>query len=57
MGLIVLLGNNGIITRLFGLSWNIYGMWGIVIGSVMYAFPVAFLMIRDVLKYEDPICV
>lgn len=53
MGLIVLLGNNGIITRLFGLSWNIYGMWGIVIGSVMYAFPVAFLMIRDVLKYED----
>ena len=53
MGLIVLLGNNGIITRLFGLNWNIYGMWGIVIGSVMYAFPVAFLMIRDILKYED----
>lgn len=45
--------NNGIITRLFGLNWNIYGMWGIVIGSVMYAFPVAFLMIRDILKYED----
>ncbi len=53
MGLIVLLGNNGIITRLFGLDWNIYGIWGIVIGSVMYAFPVAFLMIRDILKYED----
>lgn len=53
MGLIVLLGNNGLLTRLFNLDGNIYGMWGIVTGSVMYAFPVAFLMMKDVLKYED----
>ena len=53
MGLIVLLGNYGVITRLFNLKWNIYGMWGIIAGSVMYAFPIAFLMIKDVLKYED----
>ena len=53
MGLIVLLGNNGVLTRLLGLDQSIYGMWGIVIGSVMYSFPVAFLMIRDILKYED----
>ncbi len=53
MGLIVLLGNNGLLVRLLNLNGNIYGMWGIVTGSVMYSFPVAFLMIRDILKYED----
>ena len=53
MGLVVLLGNNGIVTNLLQLNGNIYGMWGIVLGSVMYAFPVSFLMFNDVLKYED----
>ena len=53
MGLIVLFGNNGLLVRLFNLNGNIYGKWGIVTGSVMYAFPVAFLMIKDILKYED----
>lgn len=53
MGLIILFGNNGIITRLFNLDANIYGFWGIVIGAVLYAFPVAYLMISDILKYED----
>jgi iron(III) transport system permease protein len=53
MGLVVLFGANGVITNLVGWGGNIYGFWGIVTGSVMYAFPVAFLMIQDVLKYED----
>ncbi len=53
MGLITLLGNNGIITRLLGLEGNIYGLKGIVIGSVIYAFPVAYLMFADVIRYED----
>jgi len=53
MGLILLLGANGIITRLLGLSGTIYGFHGIVMGSVLYAFPVAFLMLADILKYED----
>jgi iron(III) transport system permease protein len=53
MGLILLLGANGIITRLFGLSGTIYGFHGIVLGSIFYAFPVAFLMLADILKYED----
>lgn len=54
MGLIILFGNNGIIKNLFsdGTS-SIYGPVGIIIGSVMYAFPVAYIMLRDVLKYED----
>lgn len=53
MGLKILLGNNGIITNLFKIETSIYGFWGIVIGSVLYSFPVAFLMISDILKYED----
>lgn len=53
MGLIILLGSNGILTNLFKLKWNIYGFWGIVVGSILYSFPIAFLMFLDILKYED----
>lgn len=53
MGLVILLGNNGILTRLLNLQGSIYGLQGIVIGSVMYAFPVAYLMLADVVRYED----
>lgn len=53
MGLVILFGNNGIITRLLNLQGSIYGLPGIVIGSVMYAFPVAYLMLADVFRYED----
>ena len=53
MGLIVLFGANGVLTNLLGLNTSIYGFWGIVIGSVMYSFPVAFLMLLDVFQYED----
>ena len=52
-GLIMLFGNNGIITNLFGTTSTIYGITGIVMGSVLYSFPVAFLMISDVLKDQD----
>lgn len=53
MGLIIILGANGWLSRLLGLQAGIYGFWGIVIGSVMYSFPVAYLMLYDVLRYED----
>jgi iron(III) transport system permease protein len=53
MGLIVLFGANGVITNLLHLQGSIYGFPGIVVGSVMYSFPVAFLIISDVLRYED----
>ena len=53
MGLIILFGTNGIIKNFFHWEGNIYGFWGIVIGSVMYSLPVAFLMILDILKFED----
>ena len=50
-GLIVLLGKNGIFTK--GLEWNIYGFQGIVIGSVVYAFPISFLILSHILSLED----
>ncbi len=53
MGLIILFGNNGFITKLFNLKNSIYGFNGVVIGSILYSFPVAFIMISDILKYED----
>lgn len=53
MGLLILLGQNGVITRLTGWGQSIYGFWGIVVGSLLYAFPVAYLMFADILRYED----
>ncbi len=53
MGLVILFGNNGILTRYLNMQGSVYGLGGIVLGSVLYAFPVAFLMLSDVLHYED----
>lgn len=53
MGLIVIFGTNGFLANFFNWQESIYGSIGIVVGSLLYSFPVAFLMILDVLKYED----
>ena len=53
MGLILLCGSNGFLTNLFNVQESIYGFAGVVVGSIMYSFPVAFLMIADILKYQD----
>ena len=53
MGLVILFGAKGIVTNLLHTSFNLYGFSGIVIGSVLYTFPIAFLMLMDVFKYED----
>lgn len=53
LGLVSLFGKNGLLTNLLELNINIYGFGGIVTGSVMYSFPVAFLMFAGILQYED----
>lgn len=53
MGLVILFGAKGIVTNLLHTNFNLYGFSGIVIGSVLYTFPIAFLMLMDVFKYED----
>jgi len=58
-GLILIFGQNGLLTKalnldvLFGSGTYIYGFWGVVVGSVMFAMPVAFVMIADIMKYQD----
>ncbi|WP_159635338.1 ABC transporter permease subunit [Erysipelothrix anatis] len=52
-GLVLLLGDNGIITNLLGINIGLYGYPGIILGSILYSFPVAFLMLTDIYKYED----
>lgn len=52
-GLVTLFGANGLLTNLLGLNSGIYGFWGIVVGSVIYSFPVALLMFTSILRYED----
>lgn len=53
IGLVTLFGDNGIITNLLGININLYGYTGIIIGSILYSFPVAFLLLNDIFHYED----
>ncbi len=53
MGLVLLLGDNGILTSLLGKNMGLYGYKGIIIGSVLYSFPAAFLLFHDAFRYED----
>lgn len=53
VGLVLLLGENGILTRAFHLNLQLYGYPGLVIGSVLYSFPPAFLLLMDIFQYED----
>nr|MCR5067587.1 ABC transporter permease subunit [Erysipelotrichaceae bacterium] len=48
IGFINLFGTNGLIANL-----EIFGFKGIVMGSIMYSFPTAFLMFNDAFKYID----
>ena len=51
LGLINLFGTNGIISSIF--DFDIIGSIGIIIGSIVYSFPVAFLMLDDGFNYID----
>lgn len=53
MGLVQLFGDNGLITNLIGLNIGLYGYKGIILGSILYSLPVAFIMFNDSFQYED----
>ena len=53
MGLVLLFGDNGLLTNWLGINIGLYGYKGIIMGSLLYSFPVAFLMLTDVFQYED----
>ena len=53
MGLVLLFGDNGMITNLLHINIGLYGYLGIVLGSILYSFPCAFLLFYDSFQYED----
>ncbi|MBR6665989.1 MAG: ABC transporter permease subunit [Lachnospiraceae bacterium] len=53
IGLVILFGTNGVMTNMFNLPFTIYGIWGIIMGSVLYSFPIAFLMVLEIFHLED----
>ncbi len=53
LGIINLFGQNGIITNILKLDFNILGFNGILLGSILYSFPVSFLMFIDAFNYVD----
>lgn len=53
MGLINLFGSNGLFTHIFHINMDLHGFLGILLGSMLYSFPVAFLMLSDAMQYVD----
>ena len=53
LGILFLLGRNGIVNRTFELGIDIYGFWGIVIADVFYSFPHAYLILSAALAVGD----
>lgn len=53
LGLIFLLGRNGLVHRWTGLDIDIYGFWGLLISNVFYALPQAVLILQAALRNAD----
>lgn len=53
LGLIFLLGRNGLIGKALGVRPEIYGFWGLLIADVLYALPQAVLILRTALRHGD----
>ena len=48
------LGRQGFLTRIFGFQlFNIYGLWGLLIGYVIYTLPVSFILLNNAMSYID----
>ena len=46
---IFVFGNHGVITDLFNLDWDIYGLDGLVMTETLAYFPIAFMVLEGVL--------
>ena len=53
LGLIFLLGRNGLVGKILDIRPEIYGFWGLLIASILYALPQAILIIRAALRHGD----
>lgn len=52
-GLLSIFGKNGLVFSLFGIRINLLGRLGIVIGHLLYTFPVSFLLFQNALQHLD----
>ena len=53
LGLRTLFGRNGLLDLMLKIRIEIRGLPGLIMGSVMTAFPATFLILYDALRYED----
>ena len=53
LGIRTLFGVNGFLDQMFGLNFDGLGFFDLIVGSVLFSFPIAFLLIYDALIYED----
>ena len=53
LGLILLLGRNGVVSRALAIDLHIYGFWGIVIADTLYCIPQAVLVLAAALAQTD----
>lgn len=53
LGLRILFGKNGFLDLILGVPMEIRGFPGLILGSVITAFPATFLILYDTLQYED----
>jgi len=54
ISLIILFGHNGILTKVFGVKWSLYGFWGVVVAQTLAFIPLAYLMIENTLMSLNP---
>jgi len=53
LGLLFLLGRNGLLYQWTGIEQNIYGYWGLLISDVFYTLPQAIMIIQAALRNAD----
>ncbi|MFC4297193.1 ABC transporter permease subunit [Castellaniella hirudinis] len=53
LGLLFLLGRNGLVFQWTGIEQNIYGYWGLLLSDVFYALPQAIMIIQAALRNAD----
>lgn len=53
LGLIFLLGRNGLVNKWFGLDIDIYGFWGLLIANIFYALPQVIMIVGATLTLSD----
>ena len=54
ISLIILFGHNGVLTKVLGIQWSLYGFWGVVVAQTLAFIPLAYLMIENTLMSLNP---